>query len=159
MLAESVNDVATVQHNATRSLDEAGQNLLRQGQVLRELQQNLMRIRMVRFGTLGDRLYRVVRQAAKELGKRISLDIRGSDVEIAGSVLERRHAPVEHLLRDAVTVGIESTLKRVGAGKRDVGEVRLPVRREANEVLLELQDDGGGPDLERIRARGIEVVL
>ena len=159
MLAESVNDVATVQHNATRSLDEAGQNLLRQGQVLRELQQNLMRIRMVRFGTLGDRLYRVVRQAAKELGKRVSLDIRGSDVEIDRSVLERMAAPVEHLLRNAVAHGIESPQKRVAAGKPEVGEIRLSVRQEGNEVLLELQDDGGGLDLERIRARAIEAGL
>ena len=159
MLAESVNDVATVQHNATRSLDEAGQNLLRQGQVLRELQQNLMRIRMVRFGTLGDRLYRVVRQAAKELGKRVSLDIRGSDVEIDRSVLERMAAPVEHLLRNAVAHGIESPEKRLAAGKPEAGEIRLAVRQEGNEVLLELRDDGGGLDLERIRARAIEAGL
>lgn len=156
MLAESVNDVATVQHNATRSLDDAGQNLLRQGQVLRELQQNLMRIRMVRFGTLGDRLYRVVRQVAKELGKRVSLDIRGSDVEIDRSVLERMAAPVEHLLRNAVAHGIESPQKRAAAGKSEVGEIRLAVRQEGNEVLLELCDDGSGLDLERIRARAIE---
>lgn len=156
MLAESVNDVATVQHNATRSLDDAGQNLLRQGQVLRELQQNLMRIRMVRFGTLGDRLYRVVRQAAKELGKRVSLDIRGSDVEIDRSVLERMAAPVEHLLRNAVAHGIESPARRAAAGKPEAGEIRLAVRQEGNEVLLELQDDGSGLDLARIRARAIE---
>ncbi|MFA7504185.1 MAG: Hpt domain-containing protein [Burkholderiaceae bacterium] len=156
MLAESVNDVATVQHNATRSLDDAGQNLLRQGQVLRELQQNLMRIRMVRFGTLGDRLYRVVRQAAKELGKRVSLDIRGSDVEIDRSVLERMAAPVEHLLRNAVAHGIESPGQRAAAGKAEIGEIRLAVRQEGNEVLLELRDDGSGLDLGRIRARAVE---
>ncbi|HMM53324.1 MAG TPA: Hpt domain-containing protein, partial [Burkholderiaceae bacterium] len=107
MLAESVNDVATVQHNAMRSLDSAAQDMARQSQVLRELQQNLMRMRMVQFGSIGDRLYRVARQAAKELGKRVALDIRGASVEIDRGVLERMAGPVEHLLRNAVAHGIE----------------------------------------------------
>src|SRR5690606_78589 len=102
---------------------------------------------------------RVVRQAAKELGKRVSLDIRGSDVEIDRSVLERMAAPVEHLLRNAVAHGIESPQKRVAAGKPEVGESRLSVRQEGNEDLLEQRDDGGRLDLERIRARAIEAGL
>src|SRR5690606_39520900 len=87
MLAESVNDVATVQTNAMRSLDGASQDMVRHAQVLRELQQNLMRMRMVQFGTISDRLYRVVRQAAKELGKRVTMDLRGASVEVDRGVL------------------------------------------------------------------------
>ncbi len=159
MLAESVNDVATVQQNAMRSLDAAAQDMTRQSQVLRELQQNLMRMRMVRFGSIGDRLYRVARQAAKELGKRVALDIRGASVEIDRGVLERMAGPVEHLLRNAVAHGIESPAQRAVAGKPETGEIRLEVRQEGNEVVLTLDDDGGGLDdakiLERARRLGL----
>ncbi len=159
MLAESVNDVATVQQNAMRSLDAAAQDMTRQSQVLRELQQNLMRMRMVRFGSIGDRLYRVARQAAKELGKRVALDIRGASVEIDRGVLERMAGPVEHLLRNAVAHGIESPAQRAVADKPETGEIRLEVRQEGNEVVLTLDDDGGGLDdakiLERARRLGL----
>ncbi|RIK85560.1 MAG: hypothetical protein DCC70_14800 [Burkholderiales bacterium] len=153
MLAESVNDVATVQHNAMRSLDAAAQDMTRQSQVLRELQQNLMRMRMVQFGSIGDRLYRVVRQAAKELGKRVALDIRGASVEVDRGVLERMAGPVEHLLRNAVAHGIEAPGQREAAGKPETGEIRLEVRQEGNEVVLTLSDDGGGLDHAKILAR------
>src|SRR5690606_24895397 len=125
MLAESVDDVATVQHNAMRSLDGATQDMIRQTQVLRELQQKLMRMRMVPFGSVSDRLYRVVRQSAKERGKRVSLDIRGASVEIDRGVLERMAAPIEHLLRNAAAHGIEPPDVRLRAGKPEAGELRL----------------------------------
>ena len=153
MLAESVNDVATVQQSAMRSLDGASQDMIRQGQVLRELQQNLMRMRMVQFGSVSDRLYRVVRQAAKELGKRVSMDMRGASVEIDRGVLERMSAPIEHLLRNAVAHGIESPAVRAVAGKSETGEIRLEVRQEGNEVVLVFADDGGGLDIARIVAK------
>ncbi len=153
MLAESVNDVATVQHNAMRSLDVASQDMVRQSQVLRELQQNLMRMRMVQFGSIGDRLYRVARQAAKELGKRVALDIRGASVEVDRGVLERMAGPVEHLIRNAVAHGIESPARREAAGKPETGEIRVEVRQEGNEVVLVLGDDGAGLDYAKILAR------
>jgi len=156
MLAESVNDVATVQQNAMRSLDGATQDMLRQGQVLRELQQNLMRMRMVQFGSISDRLYRVVRQAAKELGKRVSMDLRGASVEIDRGVLERMAAPIEHLLRNAVAHGVEPPAARLAAGKAETGEIRLEVRQEGNEVVLVFADDGGGLDTARIVAKARE---
>jgi chemosensory pili system protein ChpA (sensor histidine kinase/response regulator) len=159
MLAESVDDVATVQQNATRSLDGATQDMIRQTQVLRELQQNLMRMRMVPFGSIADRLYRVVRQAAKELGKRVNLDIRGASAEIDRGVLERMAAPIEHLLRNAVAHGIEPPKARLAAGKPEAGELRLEVRQEGNEVVLAFSDDGVGLDLERIRRKALALGL
>ncbi|HWS74515.1 MAG TPA: response regulator, partial [Quisquiliibacterium sp.] len=159
MLAESVNDVATVQHNAMRTLEESSQDLHRQGQVLRDLQQNLMRVRMLQFGSIGDRLYRVVRQAAKALDKRVNLDIRGSTVEIDRSVLERMAGPIEHLLRNAVAHGIESRERRAAAGKPETGEIAVEVRQEGREIVLTFVDDGGGLDAERIRARALQAGL
>jgi len=160
MLAESVNDVATVQTNAMRSLDVASEDMLRHSQVLRDLQQNLMRMRMVQFGTISDRLYRVVRQAAKDAGKRVSLDMRGASVEIDRGVLERMVAPIEHLLRNAVAHGIEATAERLAGGKPETGEIRVEVRQEGNEVVLLFSDDGRGLDYAKIleRARSIGLV-
>ncbi|MFO0461772.1 MAG: Hpt domain-containing protein [Burkholderiales bacterium] len=156
MLAESVNDVATVQQNALRNLDEAGRDLARQSQVTRDLQQDLMRIRMVQFGSIADRLYRVVRQAAKELDKRVHLDLKGASAELDRGVLERMAGPIEHLLRNAVAHGIEPRADRLAAGKSETGEITLEVRQEGNEVILSFADDGGGLHYGRIRERAIE---
>ncbi|MBW6495834.1 MAG: Hpt domain-containing protein, partial [Burkholderiaceae bacterium] len=159
MLAESVNDVATVQQGAFRSLDEASQDLLRQGRVLRELQHDLMRVRMVPFGSASDRMYRVVRQTAKQLGKRVTLEITGGGVELDRGVLERMAAPIEHLLRNSVAHGIEAPEARAAAGKPETGEITIEVRQEGNEVMLLFADDGAGLNFERIRERAIEVGL
>ncbi|MFA7666924.1 MAG: Hpt domain-containing protein, partial [Burkholderiaceae bacterium] len=159
MLAEAVDDVATVQQNAMRSLDGATQDMLRQARTLRDLQQNLMRMRMVPFGSISDRLYRVVRQAAKELGKRVSMDLRGASAEIDRGVLERMAAPIEHLLRNAVAHGIEAPSARLAAGKAEAGEIRLEVSQEGNEVVLVFADDGAGLDIERIRSKAATLGL
>ncbi|MEZ5653627.1 MAG: Hpt domain-containing protein [Burkholderiaceae bacterium] len=156
MLAESVNDVATVQHNAARCLDDAATDLNRQGLTLRQLQHDLLSVRMVQFGTINDRLYRVVRQSAKALGKRVALDVRGAGVHTDRGVLERMVAPLEHLLRNAIAHGIESPEQRSSAGKNEVGEIVVEVKQNGNEVVITLSDDGGGLDLTRIRQRALE---
>ncbi len=154
MMAESVNDVATVQQNMLRSVNEAIVDLTRQGQITRDLQQDLMRVRMVQFSSVSDRLYRVVRLASKESEKRVNLELKGASSEIDRSVLERMVAPIEHLLRNAVGHGIESTAKRKADGKSDIGEIVLEIRQEGNEVVVSLSDDGAGLNYERIRERG-----
>ncbi|MFM9882433.1 MAG: Hpt domain-containing protein [Burkholderiales bacterium] len=156
MMAESVSDVAAVHQSITRSLDETDAALLAQARLSRELQQDLLRVRMVPFKNLSERLYRIVRQAAKDAGKRATLDIRGSQVEIDRSVLERITAPFEHMLRNAIAHGIESPAARLAAGKSEVGEIRIEIRQEGNEVMMAVADDGGGLDLDRIRAKAIE---
>lgn len=156
LMAESVSDVSTVHANLINTVDETEKALVAQARLNRDLQQGLMRVRMVPFGSLQERLYRIVRQTAKEVGKRANLDIKGVQVELDRSVLERITAPFEHLLRNAVTHGIESPEKRRAAGKPEVGEIRLELRQEGNEVQLTLSDDGGGLDIERIREKAIE---
>ncbi|MFK7964505.1 MAG: Hpt domain-containing protein [Burkholderiaceae bacterium] len=156
MMSESVNDVGTVQANATRAIEDAMGDLSRQGQTLRGLQHNLMGIRMVQFGTVSDRLYRVVRQAAKSLGKRVSLDIRGAVVQMDRGVLEKMVAPLEHLLRNAVSHGIEAPAVREAAGKREAGDIRLEIMQDGNEIMITLTDDGGGLNFGAIRERAVE---
>ena len=153
MMAESVNDVSTVQQSLVKVADETDAALAAQARLNRELQQDLMRIRMVPVGSIAERLHRVVRQTSKELAKRANLEIRGANVEVDRSVLERMTGPFEHLLRNAITHGLETPELRAQRGKPELGEIGLDVRQEGNEVVLTLADDGGGLDLERIRAR------
>ena len=159
MMAESVNDVATVQQNLLKNLDDAIAAIVAQARLNREVQQELMSVRMVPFGSVADRLYRVVRQTAKELGKRANLDIRGGQLELDRSVLEKIAAPLEHLLRNAVAHGLEAREVRQARNKPEIGEIALQLEQEGNEIILNFTDDGGGLDLERIRARGVEAGL
>ena len=159
MMAESVNDVATVQQNLLKNLDDANAAIAAQARLNRELQQQLMGVRMVPFGTLADRLYRTVRQTSKELGKRANLEISGSQVELDRSVLDKIGAPLEHLLRNAIVHGLESREVRLAQGKPEIGELSLALKQEDNEIILAFRDDGAGLDYERIRARGIEAGL
>ncbi len=156
MLAESVSDVASVHQNIARSLDETDAALLAQSRMSRDLQQDLLRVRMVPFKNISERLYRVVRQAAKESAKRATLDIRGSQTELDRSVLERITAPFEHMIRNCIAHGIELPTVRRAAGKAEVGEIRVEVRHEGNEVMLAVSDDGAGLDYDRIRAKALE---
>ena len=159
MMAESVNDVATVQQNLLKTLDDANAAIVAQARLNRELQQELMSVRMVPFSSLADRLYRIVRQTAKELNKRVTLDIKGGQVELDRSVLEKMGAPLEHMLRNAVAHGVESREERLTKGKPEVGEVTLALKQEGNEIILSLTDDGAGLDFDRIRERGLAAGL
>jgi chemosensory pili system protein ChpA (sensor histidine kinase/response regulator) len=155
IMAESVNDVGSVQQNLSRTIDNAATDLTMQGRLTRDLQQDLMRVRMVQFASISERLYRVTRQAAKEMDKRVNLDIRGSAVEVDRSVLEKMAGPFEHLLRNAIVHGIESREKRRAVGKSETGELRVEIRQEGNEVVIHFSDDGQGLNLSNIRNKAL----
>ncbi|MEY4862473.1 MAG: Chemotaxis protein CheA, partial [Pseudomonadota bacterium] len=156
LLAEAVDDVATVHHNAVRGLEQASRDLHLQAQVTRDLQQDLMTIRMVRFSSIAERLHRVVRQAGRDTGRQAKLEIAGERVELDRSVLERVLGPLEHVLRNAVAHGIELPQTRTEAGKPVQGALRLSVHAEGRSIAIELADDGRGLDLARIRERALE---
>ncbi len=153
MMAESVGDVTTIQQTLLRNLDGADSALHAQGRLSRDLQQALMGVRMVPFNDVVDRLYRVVRQSARELDKRANLDIVGGNIEIDRGVLDKMIAPLEHLLRNAIAHGIESPAERLAAGKPETGQITLKLSQLSNEIALEMADDGHGLDYQRIAAR------
>lgn len=155
MMAESVNDVATVQRSVQRAIETAEDELVVQARLTRDLHDELLRTRMVEFEGLSDRLYRVVRQAAKETGKSVRLDIEGGGVEVDRGVLDRMTGAFEHLLRNAVVHGIEPAAQRTAAGKDATGTVTVALSHEGNEVGVAFRDDGAGLDLPRIRDRAI----
>ena len=154
MMAESVNDVATVQRTLQRSLETTEDELVAQARLTRDLQDDLLRTRMVEFEGLSDRLYRVVRQAAKETGKSVRLDIIGGSIEVDRGVLDRMTGSFEHLLRNCVTHGIEMPEVRTAAGKDATGTIIVALSHEGNEVGVEFRDDGAGLNLGRIRDKG-----
>lgn len=153
MLAESVNDVGTVQRTLQQSIQVAEDQLAQQARLARDLQDDLLRARMVEFDTLSERLYRVVRQAAKETGKQVRLNLAGGTTEVDRGVLDRMAPAFEHLLRNAVVHGIEATALREATGKDPVGTIDLRLRQVGNEVQIEVRDDGAGLDLVRIAER------
>ena len=155
MMAESVNDVATVQRTLQRTLENTEDELAAQARLTRDLQDDLLRTRMVEFEGLSDRLYRVVRQAAKETGKQVRLDIVGGSIEVDRGVLDRMTGSFEHLLRNSVTHGVESPAARTAAGKDPIGSIVVAVSQDGNEVAVEFRDDGAGLDLQRIRDKAV----
>ncbi len=156
MMAESVNDVATVQRNLQRAIDASEDELVAQARQSRDLQRDLLRTRMVEFDGISERLYRLVRQAARESDKQVRLDIVGGNIEVDRGILERMTPAFEHLLRNAVAHGIESPDARRAAGKDASGAITIEVQQAGNDVAVEFRDDGAGLDVVRIRARALE---
>ncbi|HYK99840.1 MAG TPA: Hpt domain-containing protein, partial [Steroidobacteraceae bacterium] len=153
-LAETANDVASIQQ-LLENLAKDTQNLLQQqARTITELQNGLMRTRMVPFQRHVQRLARIVRQAAADTGKRAELTVEGASGELDRQVLERMLPPFEHMLRNAVVHGIEKPEERVKRGKPDTGRIVLELHREGAEVMLRLSDDGGGMNLRAIREKG-----
>jgi chemosensory pili system protein ChpA (sensor histidine kinase/response regulator) len=123
------------------------------------MQDDLLRTRMVEFESLSDRLYRVVRLAAKETGKQVRLDIVGGSIEVDRGVLDRMTGAFEHLLRNCVSHGVEMPDVRAARGKDTAGHIMVALTQEGNEVGVEFRDDGAGLNLERIRAKAIALGL
>jgi len=153
MMAESVNDVATVQRSLQQTVQSAEDEMAAQARLTRALSEDLLRARMVPFDALSERLYRVVRQAAKETSVQVRLNVEGSSIELDRSVLDRMAGAFEHLLRNAVVHGIESPENRKAQGKDAVGTIDVGLAQQGNEVSIEIRDDGSGLDLQRIEAR------
>jgi chemosensory pili system protein ChpA (sensor histidine kinase/response regulator) len=159
MMAEGLNDITSIQQALLKNVGDTDAALLQQARTSRVVQQELMRIRAVPFSNLNERLYRIVRQTARELGKKADLAIEGSEVELDRSVLERIGAPLEHMLRNALVHGLEMPEARVAAGKDETGKITITLRQESNEIALVLSDDGAGLDLDRLKKKGLDMGL
>ena len=159
MMAESVNDVATVQRTLQRIVEATEDDLIAQARQTRELQRDLLRTRMVEFEGISDRLYRVIRQASKDSGKQVRLDLLGGTIEMDRGMLDRMTPAFEHLLRNCVAHGIESPEQRIKAGKDPVGLITVHLRHEGNDVSVDFSDDGAGLDLQRIRDKALSLGL
>ena len=155
-LAESVSDLASIQDILDDQARQSETLLLQQSRVNSDLQDGLMRTRMVPFESMVPNLRRTLRGAADELGKRAQLRVEGAQGEMDRSVMERMKAPFEHMLRNALAHGIEDPAQRVAIGKPMEGTVTIHVGRQGTEVLVRVTDDGAGFDRDAIRRKAIE---
>ena len=154
-LGESAADLLNLKDSLDSLASDSETLLLQQGRVNTELQERLMRTRMVPFTSVVPRLRRIVRQIGRELGKPVELSI-SAEGEMDRTILERMVAPIEHMLRNAIDHGIESPEKRKKAGKSETGKVKIKLFREGGEVVIRVQDDGGGINHEAIRKKALE---
>ena len=155
-LAESVSDLVSIQSMLDELTRQAETLLIQQSRVSTELQDGLLRTRMLPFDTMVPNLRRTLRQAAQEQGKSAQLYVDGAHGEMDRNLLDRIKAPFEHMLRNAIAHGIETPTERRKAGKPAEGSVHIQVAREATEVVIRVSDDGRGLDRAAIRKRGIE---
>ena len=155
-LAESVSDLVSIQNMLDELTRQAETLLIQQSRVSSELQEGLLRTRMLPFDTMVPNLRRTLRQAAQEEGKSAQLYVEGAHGEMDRNLLDRIKAPFEHMLRNAIAHGIETPAERRKAGKPTEGAVRIRVAREATEVVVRVSDDGHGLDRDAIRQRAIE---
>jgi chemosensory pili system protein ChpA (sensor histidine kinase/response regulator) len=156
LMAESVDDVFTVQQSMLITHHAAEEALTQQARMNRDLQQALTHIRTMPFSNFAEHFYRVVRQAARDMHKKAILMIQGGHIEIDRGVLEKINSPLEHLLRNSVAHGIEVPTKRLELGKPEIGQITIAVRQESNEIIMTLRDDGSGLDIDRIREKAMQ---
>lgn len=155
-LIESASDLMDLKYTLADKTRDTETLLLQQSRINTDLQEGLMRSRMVPFSRLVPRLRRIVRQAATELGKEVDFELDNVEGELDRTVLERMVAPLEHMLRNAVDHGIEMPDDRAAAGKPATGRIILSLGREGGDVMLRLADDGRGINLQRVREKAIE---
>jgi len=158
-LMETVGDLSSINELMTSEQRDTETLLLQQSRITTDLQDGLMRTRMVAFSQVVPRLQRIVRQTCRPLNKQANLDVHGAEMELDRNILDRIVAPLEHLLRNAVSHGIETPEQRLAAKKRAAGRIAINLTREGNDVVLSLSDDGAGLDLEAIRARAVKTGL
>jgi len=158
-LAETSSDVASIQGLLETLTREAQSLLTQQARVITELQNSLMRTRMVPFQRHVQRLTRLVRQAANDTGKRAELAVQGAAAELDRQMLERMVAPLEHMLRNSVVHGIEPPDRRALLGKPDVGRISISLERDGAEIVIVVADDGAGINVKLIREKALALGL
>ncbi|MGG7672123.1 Hpt domain-containing protein [Pseudomonas sp. WC2] len=155
-LFESASDLLDLKETLDRRNHDAENLLQQQGRINTELQEGLMRTRMVPFERMLPRLKRIVRQVAEELDKDVAFVVGNAEGEMDRNVLERMAAPLEHMLRNAVDHGLESAEVRLAAGKPAQGQIRLDLSREGGDIVFDIRDDGAGVPLEAVRKKAIK---
>jgi len=155
-LLESLNDLNSIQGLLETQTNEAETLLLQQSRINTELQEGLMRTRMVPFSTHTPRLRRLIRQTTGEVNKDVELVIVGEDDEMDRSVLDRVLPALEHMLRNSVDHGLETKAERKKTDKPKTGTILIDLKREGSEIVIRISDDGKGINLESIREKARE---
>ncbi|MEN9460306.1 MAG: hypothetical protein RIS84_326, partial [Pseudomonadota bacterium] len=155
-LMETVSDLLSIQDymkTLTRQMDAL---LIQQTRIGAELQDGIMRTRMIPFSRISPRLQRIARLTSRELHKQVDFVINGENIEFERTVLNRIVAPLEHMLRNAIGHGVEEPDMRLQAGKSQTAKITVDLSREGTDLIIKLGDDGAGLNLSAIRAKAEE---
>lgn len=124
-----------------------------------DIQESIMKVRMIPIGTVFERFPRVVRDLARSRNKEVELLVEGAETDLDKTIVDHIGEPLLHLVRNCIDHGVEEPRVREACGKPRSGTIRLGAFHEGNQIIIEVQDDGAGIDLARIRARGIRLGL
>ena len=152
-LSNIFDEYETEAKNISGKFRSYTQNL---GTIAGDLQEGVMKIRMVPINQIFSRLPRVVRDLQRELNKKIDLVIEGEDTELDKSVVEDLLDPIMHCIRNSVDHGIEAPEARTAAGKPETGTILLKASNEGNQIVIEIKDDGAGIDVEKVRKKAVD---
>jgi two-component system chemotaxis sensor kinase CheA len=155
---------STINELASRFRQESNSNLvieLGKGtkvleRKLTELQKGVMEIRMIPVGQLYEKMSRIVRKISREQGKKVELKLYGADTELDKLIIEDISDPLMHIIRNSIDHGIELPAERVQAGKDDRGTIRISSFQKGNHVVIEVEDDGRGINLEKVKRKAVE---
>lgn len=151
-----INKVRLEQIGQTHRMSDLMETLEQMDRVTGDLQNIVMKVRMVPVSAVFNRFPRMVRDVSKELGKDINLTIEGEETELDRTVIDEIGDPIMHLLRNSLDHGVESPDDREAKGKPRTGEVGLIARHEGNNVVIMITDDGAGIDADKIRRKAVE---
>ncbi|WP_130802377.1 hybrid sensor histidine kinase/response regulator [Acinetobacter ihumii] len=155
-LAESASDLVDFKTTLSDKIRDTEGLLLQQSRIQAEIQESLMRTRLVPFSRLLPRLQRIVRQTASSLNRPAELVVHNTEGELDRTILERLVTPLEHMLRNAVDHGLEEREERLKLGKSETGKIELNISRQGTDVLVSFSDDGKGIDVEKIKTKALQ---
>lgn len=158
-LTESVIDMNEISQSMNELVRETDVILLQQSRLNSDLQQGLMDTRLLPFSHIVPRLERIVRQTTAETGKQAELVVEGASQELDRAILDRLVAPIEHILRNAIAHGIESPEQRQNNDKPPSGQLKMALTREGSEIVLIIEDDGQGLNVNKIREKALSLSL
>ncbi|OCZ51884.1 hybrid sensor histidine kinase/response regulator [Acinetobacter seifertii] len=154
-LAESASDLVDFKNTLSHKIRDTESLLLQQSRIQAEIQEGLMRTRLVPFSRLLPRLQRIVRQTSTALNRPAELFVNNTEGELDRNILERLVTPLEHMLRNAIDHGLEDRTQRQQANKPETGRIELNIQRQGTDVVVVFSDDGQGIDVEKVRQKAL----
>ncbi|MFI8124346.1 Hpt domain-containing protein [Acinetobacter sp. ABJ-A23_2] len=154
-LAESASDLVDFKNTLSHKIRDTESLLLQQSRIQAEIQEGLMRTRLVPFSRLLPRLQRIVRQTSTALNRPAELFVNNTEGELDRNILERLVTPLEHMLRNAIDHGLEDRAQRQQANKPEAGRIELNIQRQGTDVVVVFSDDGQGIDVEKVRQKAL----
>jgi two-component system chemotaxis sensor kinase CheA len=143
-------------NRSNNNIEQLSESVTHLGRITDQLQEEVMRIRMLPVGSVFNKFPRMVRDMAQKVGKQIDVIIHGEETEMDRSMIDEINDPLIHLVRNSVDHGIESPKDRIAAGKPERGTITITARHEQGRVILTVEDDGGGIDGSKLKASAIQ---